>query len=262
MKFITRKEGEIYDGPFKVPLPRKLKQKVKQSTQKGAKINAPKPRYRSVDQNRVNAHYQKLLVKLVKTPDQITKHDMQILATHPVVRELLKKSRENCYTTGSFYVPIETILNPQLYNAESVPIIYEAENKISEIKIDQDVEVSTTENSTSGSQESENSKKIGLYTLKERKERILKYKQKQQRNKPQVNIKESRKVSNKRSPASKKVSRKFSRYSKLGSNTSDFITSGFTHSESSCSKELLRSPMITGESSNLNEIVSEITGIY
>lgn len=267
---IIPKTSELYDGPFKVPFSRKSTESNRLDSSRSDKLRIPQPQYKQIDQKYQGMVYQKLLVKLLQTPDAMTKFDMKILSTHPIIKKLLKRSRDDLCSNASFYVPIETLLNPHLYINTEVPVFYESSNDAtlmqnSNKKNSEEVQDQEMANeSTSSNQDTDEiaEKRIGFYTLKERQERIRKYKQKLQRfreGKSNHQIKKNH--SNKLSKNQPRKNGKFSSYPDVTESLMDIIQRKSNNPSTSCSKEYL---MLEKQSEvrNLNDLVSEITGIF
>eukprot|EP00345_Euplotes_harpa_P009903 CAMPEP_0168355670 /NCGR_PEP_ID=MMETSP0213-20121227/24705_1 /TAXON_ID=151035 /ORGANISM="Euplotes harpa, Strain FSP1.4" /LENGTH=196 /DNA_ID=CAMNT_0008367957 /DNA_START=48 /DNA_END=638 /DNA_ORIENTATION=+ len=165
---------------------------------------------REKDKKFQSIEYQNLLLKLLQTPESITKQDMKILASHPVIRKLLKSIKENSsYQGKSMYIPIDSIFNPELYENKNVPVIFESESssaqedmyvdqtKQSEEQYEVLSEESTTNNSDS---EEPATQKVGFYTKKQRQEKILKYKKKLAEQRENVKPKRQPRKYNRRQP--------------------------------------------------------------
>jgi hypothetical protein len=259
--------NELYDGPFKMPFPRKS---LDSTNSRQNKLRIPKPQYKQIDNKYQRMVYQKLLVKLLQTPDTMTKFDMKILATHPIIRKLLKKSKGNSCSSASFYVPIETLLNPHLYINTEVPVFYESstdvtrtqqtDQKISEDVQDEDMANDSTSSNHDADEVAE--KRIGIYTQKERQERIRKYKQKLQRFRDGKSSHPTKKnCKNGLSKNQPRKNGKFSTYPDVTESLLDIIHSKNNTPSSSCSNEFLQIEK-QNECGNLNDLVSEITGIF
>lgn len=258
---------ELYDGPFKVPLPRKVDAKSKQGSGRESKLRMPKPHYKKVDQHYKSYVYQKLLVKLIEAPERISKYEMKILSTHPMIRRLLKCSRNSEMSNASFYIPIETLLNPQMYVDTEVPVIYESTNQKTDgthptkVNSDEILDEDIADESTSSNHDAEEyeEKRIGKYTMKERQERIKKYKAKLLRYK-QNNP--SKKVTRKPRKHTKTQGRKngtFTSFCKTPEELSGLLCETGESVKQSCAAEYSD---VTKSDANLNDMVSEITGIY
>lgn len=267
---VTSNTSELYDGPFKVPFSRKSLESNRSDSSRGDKLRIPKPQYKQIDQKYQGMVYQKLLVKLLQTPDAMTRFDMKILSTHPVIRKLLKRSKEDLCSNASFYVPIETLLNPHLYINTEVPVFYESSSDAthmqnSEKKMSEEVQDEEMANeSTTSNQDTDEvtEKRIGIYTQKERQERIRKYKQKLQRfREGKSNHQMKKSHSNKLSKNQPRKNGKFSSYPDVTDSLLDIIQSNSVKPASSCSKEFLMLEK-QSECRNLNDLVSEITGIF
>ena len=184
------KTSQVFDGPFKVPLPKKNTSAFTSVSEGSNKLRTPKPKYKSIDSKFQSIMYQKLLVKMLQNPESMTKYDMKILSAHPIIKRLLKTSKNSSGKNTSFYVPIDSLLNPQLYSNSHIPVIMETEtdrqqknrkdlNRSEEIQDEEMANEST--NSSHDSEEVQEEPLVGFYTKKERQQRILKYKQKLQR---------------------------------------------------------------------------------
>ena len=113
----------LFDGPFKIPLPKKPSSipstpqltttKQQHLTSKSKEVYS---RYSSVV-------YQKLLGKLLQNPECMSKYDMKVLSTHPIIKKLVIATKEGSLSNTSFYVPIEPLLHPQLYASSNIPVI-------------------------------------------------------------------------------------------------------------------------------------------
>lgn len=262
-------ENELYDGPFKVPLPRRKHADCNMRSSSGMKIKAPKPLYKQIDQKYRNELYQKLLVKLLQFPETITRYDMKVLSTHPVIKQLLKQSKENSMTNTSFYIPIDSLLNPDLYSTSNIPIIFESHgNASNSTKSDKNCQEEIHEevfadDSTSSNPDCEliEEKRVGKYTLKERNERIAKYKLKLSRHKQGKSLKQTNKKTRKYNKLQPRKNGRFSSYNSVDDDFTGLLKKETTSASISCSKQYLDTSDAPS-SSTLNDLVSEITGIY
>lgn len=261
---------ELFDGPFKVPLPRKPHGSANSKGKIMTNLQAPKPEFKKCSEKERAKVYQKLLVKLLQSPESITKNDMKILATHPVIRELLKRSKHDGGSNASFYIPIDTLLNPQLYMNTEFPVIFESGNQNTDLipnvqkqaeDMDQDEEFADESTSSNHDCEEMEEKRVGFYTLKERRERILKYKQKLQRYKNGLTARQSTKKTRKTNKTQPRKNGRFVAYSSTPDDFSSLMSKVSEQPPMSCSKQFLDSAA-RSTSSDLNDIVSEITGIF
>lgn len=269
MKYISGESGpNMFDGPFKVPLPKKTSAFSPSSKSGSNKIRAPQPKYRGIDKKYSSFVYQKLLGKLQQTPENMTKFDMKVLSTHPVIRKLLKASKEGNDTNRNFYVPIDSLLNPELYKDSHVPVLVEScvgeqksdisnQNGTTE-NISEDISDETT-NSNSDSEEYQESR-VGFYTAKERQEKILRYKAKLQKyregkvgRKNVTNRKNSRLVS-------QNQPRKNGRFASYPDVTDDILKMIQDGDQGVGSSHPVQASQfsVNEESQDLNEIVSQI----
>ncbi len=272
MKYIsTPTTQNMFDGPFKVPLPKKTSAFSPQKQSPRSSLKAPQPKYKGVDAKYSSFVYQKLLGKLLQTPDQMTKYDMKVLSTHPVIRRLLKSSKEGSLANTHFYVPIDSLLQPELYADSHVPVIIESQsgepksevaNQNDSQNFDEDISDETT-NSNTDSEESQE-QRIGFYTQKERQERIAKYKQKLQRyraGKATQKPKPKRKYNRLLSQSQPRKNGRFASYPDVTDSILEEIQNGTENTPSTCSSQYMTGEVI-GEEKNLNDLVSEITGIF
>lgn len=267
----STKQQELFDGPFKVPLPRKLNRGTNFKNQGNNKIRAPKPQYKFVSKECQKVLYQKLLVKLLHCPETITKYDMKILATHPVINQLLKRSKDTSLSNANFYIPIESLLDPQMYANVNVPVIYETPVQHTQMKAapppsteNDCMEDELADDSTSSSHDCEEfeEKRVGKYTLKERQEKILKYKKKLQRFREGKSSKQVMKKTRKYNRLQPRKNGKFSSYNSVDQDDFTGLIGKTPESPSvRCSQQFFKSAN-GQETSNLNEVVSEITGIF
>ena len=107
------------------------------------------------------------------------------LQHHPVIVELVKQAREKKFSKCSFYIPIDFINNYQYCHNEKIPILYDSREKWSSIKyLDLPSEYympDINDDSSESTKSISDDKIIGKYTMRERRERISKYKLKLQK---------------------------------------------------------------------------------
>lgn len=261
---------ELFDGPFKVPLPRKPTASTNLKSKIISNLQVPKPQFNKYSEKDRAIVYQKLLVKLLQRPESITKSDMKILATHPVIKELLRRSKHNGESNASFYIPIDTLLNPQLYTNTEFPVIFESGNQNTGLipnvqkqteDMANDEEFANESTSSNHDCEEMEDKQVGFYTLKERRERILKYKQKLQRYKNGFTARQTVKKTRKTNKTQPRKNGRFVAYTSTSDDFSSVVSKINEHPPVSCSKQFLDSA-VRSTSSDLNDIVSEITGIF
>jgi hypothetical protein len=228
-----------------------------------------------VEQGYKSLVFQKLLLKLVQCPETLSKYEMKVLATHPVINKLLRAAKSSMYSNASFYIPIESLFSPESFSDASVPVIYEKyqanpdeslhcnDQKVSDAS-DEDM----SEESTSSANDSEEPK-LGHYTLKQRQAKINKYKSKVKK----WNSRASHQNSNRRDKkAAHKVSEQRARFSKYSQEDDDFMSLISENNNSALTNTLAdmsnasgvqnQSEFSVSSGKSLNDVVSEITGIY
>lgn len=275
MKYITSESKNMFDGPFKVPLPRKTSAFTSHRRAGKAGLQAPKAQYKGVDGRYSSFTYQKLLGKLLQNPEEMTKYDMKVLSTHPVIRRLLRTSREGSLTNTHFYVPIDSLLNPELYKNSHVPVIIESpagENQSESPKqngftesLENDSADDTTNSATDSDDAQEVSEpRVGFYTQKERQQKILRYRQKLQRyreGKCSTNQKAKRKYNRLLSKTQPRKNGRFASYPDVTDSILEEIQSAEV-STSTLGGEQCAHSYVSTEGKDLNDMVSEITGIF
>ena len=168
------------NSAFKVPLPRQPKQDTnKASCEKDQSENSAEVAYK----------FLALVQKLISNPHSLTKHEILMLRNHPVIGQLIEQAAKLGVPLSSFYLPVESILNP--YANDRVKVYFRPKVQIvmNEPQKQQEVEHENNSNdSTSMSHASEhsfgiptNERKVGFYTQKERQEKIRKFKEKKAR---------------------------------------------------------------------------------
>lgn len=255
--------SKLFDGPFKVPLPRKITKSQTVVTQ-APKIKVPKPVYKPVS---VESQYEWLL-RLIQNPESITKYDIKVLSSHPVINNLLKECKKKTNSNSVFYIPIESLLRP-FCSPEFSNLQENTDGMVNTSDVDmkdaQEDELSYE--STSSSHDS-NEAKIGIYTTKERQEKIKKYKEKVNRWK---NGFSNQKTNRRQTKLKNKQPRVKGRFSKYVNEEEDFTKlyshDSEKHSElessfAACSQEFRNSRQSDSLSKDLNQIVAELTGIF
>lgn len=227
-------EAQMFDGPFKIPLPRRLSSNKSTDSSKKVDLLTPKAQYKRMDKQYQNLLYQNLLLKFLQTPEKLTKFDSKLLSSHPVIKMLIKSvkdSKNGSFKNANFYIPLNSIFNPEMYENSSVPVIFETEHEDSDYSLtaqqnkqtEQVFEELSEESTASNSDiEDSNQKKIGFYTLKERKERILKYKKKVmswKKGQSKTKKNSSKRKYNRNQP---RFNGKFASYNKNSAETSEF----------------------------------------
>lgn len=273
MKYITAQNTQnMFDGPFKVPLPKKTSAFSSRQGSGRSNIQAPKPKYRGVDSKYSSFVYQKLLGKLLENPENMTKYDMKVLSTHPVIKRLLKTSKEGSTSNTNFYVPIDSLLNPELYTNSHVPVIIESnseEQKSDVAKQNGDTEnmdddtCDDTTHSNSDSDDLQESK-VGFYTKKERQQKILRYRAKLQKfreSKASRQVRPKRKYNRVLSKNQPRKNGRFASYPDVTDSILEMIHHGSEDGLPTCSGQNV-SPYANKAERDLNDIVSEITGIF
>ena len=167
-------------------------------------------------------------------------------------------------------MPIDSLLNPQLYSNSHIPVIMETEtdrqqknrkdlNRSEEIQDEEMANEST--NSSHDSEEVQEEPLVGFYTKKERQQRILKYKQKLQRYRKN---KASNQPRNKKNWLHSKIQpRKNGRFASYPDVTEDILKMIKNGSDQPTQDSLQSCDSSTGpQERNLNDIVAEITGIF
>ena len=273
--------ASLFDGPFKVPLPKAKRSSTSSGESDSPSLKVPKPKYKKVDRKFEGLVYQKLLVKLIQSPESMTKYDMRVLSTHPVIRKLLKCTKNNdSYSNARFYLPIESLLNPNMYEDSDVPVILERQSCVTQTQNDspkagdltletsekKDTVMETEEDASSESTSSKSEveapseRKIGKYTMKERQQKIQKYKKKLQAYKQKKQAKAGQKPRkyNKLQP---RKNGRFASYPDFTEELVELINQPSTQPAQTCSSEYLHSDP-KSENKSLNDIVSEITGIF
>lgn len=163
---------------FKVPLP-----KGKSAFEPVVKTN------RSGNVSVTNNY---ILEKTLRRPADITNNEKMILCNHPVIAELIKQTFDRKDTSRfRYYIPVEVLINYQYYHQAKIPILYDSREKWS---LEQEVvqykplhDEEANSDSTKGYSDynlmldEDDQKTIGKYTLRERRERIKKYKLKLQK---------------------------------------------------------------------------------
>ena len=131
MKFNnSMKDAQMFDGPFKIPLPRKTAANKPSDLSKKVEIKSPKAQYAKVDKNYQNLAYQNLMLKFLQAPEKLSNYESKLLSAHPVIRMLIKsvkESKNNSFKNANFYIPLNSIFNPEMYENSSVPVIFESE---------------------------------------------------------------------------------------------------------------------------------------
>lgn len=265
--------SQMFDGPFKVPLPRKTPRDLSNSDAR-RKINVPTPQYKKVNVDFQSLIFQKLLVKMLQSPSTLSKHEMKILSTHPIINSLLKAAKSKEYSNASFYISIDSLFNPELWGSE---ILFEKTQSnpdeflpTDSLKADQKSDDDLSEESTSSHHDCEEPK-VGIYTMAQRKLKIAKYKSKQSRHFSKIqqnglHHKRQRKLAEKQS-----ISK--ARFSKYTSEDDDFMSLIETdynmglnesnkHLFNSCSGEFRQSEISEEPQKTLNDVVAELTGIF
>ena len=151
--------------------------------------------------------YEFILKKALRNPNDITDNEKMILRNHPVIAELIKQTQSNKHLRNLiYYIPFETIINDQCHNYEvytysSINTLYYHSAKIPELydsrekwSFEEEVVQYTPpqdEERLSGSTkgysdynlmlDEDDQKTIGKYTVRERREKIQKYKLKLQK---------------------------------------------------------------------------------
>ena len=264
-------EAQMFDGPFKIPLPKKPSSFKSSGPSKSVEIVAPKAQYKKMDKNYQSLVYQNLLLKFLQSPEKLTKYDSKMLSNHPVIKMLIKSVKDNnngSLKNANFYIPLNSIFNPELYANNSVPVIFESEHIDSDstlmnqqLKQNEPIDEELSEESTSSSfdQEEVCQKKIGFYTVKERKERILKYKKKimnWKKGESQTKKSLKKRKYNRLQP---RFNGKFATYTPISAEISTFSWNSNESLAMTWSQQYLET---NNGIQNLNDVVSEITGIY
>ena len=133
--------------------------------------------------------YEYILKKALRNPNDITTNEKMILRNHPVIAELIKQTNVQAEQPQfSYYIPIESIVNYQYCHSAQIPILYDSREKWSSFDEDQVVQYTSPldeerlSDSTKGYSDynlmldEDDQKTIGKYTVRERRERIRKYK--------------------------------------------------------------------------------------
>eukprot|EP00344_Euplotes_crassus_P006674 CAMPEP_0197003366 /NCGR_PEP_ID=MMETSP1380-20130617/7658_1 /TAXON_ID=5936 /ORGANISM="Euplotes crassus, Strain CT5" /LENGTH=202 /DNA_ID=CAMNT_0042421853 /DNA_START=45 /DNA_END=653 /DNA_ORIENTATION=- len=202
----------------------------------------------------------------------MTKYDMKVLSTHPVIRRLLKTSKEGSNSNTNFYVPIDSLLNPELYTNSHVPVIIESnteEQKSDVEKQNGDSEIldeDTCDDTTHSNSDSDDLQepKVGFYTKKERQQKILRYRAKLQKYrdcKASKQIKPKRKYNRVLSKNQPRKNGRFASYPDVTDSILEMIQTGSETVPSICLDQNTTA-YTNKEERDLNEIVSEITGIF
>lgn len=268
-------ESQKFDGPFKVPMPKKSGSETATSAGQRSQIKVPKPKYKKIDSRYQSVVYQKLLVKLLQKPDSLWAYEMKILSTHPIIKRLLKTSKGKEGKNNSFYIPIDSFLNPTSYANSHVPVIMESEpeapqneskavNETNSIGHEELANDSTDSSHNSEANDEEMpEEKVGFYTKKERQERILKYKQKLQRYREGKAANQLK--AKKRKTHSRCQPRKNGRFASYPDVTEDILMmiKGESDQKPTSPDEVLNTQPGTGNGeTDLNILVSQITGIF
>lgn len=175
---------------FKTPLPRHKSafKPVMQNSKWWREANSNKLIVNSSQLHSIYV-YHSILKKALAGGSDITPEEKMILWNHPVIVELIKKSKQTDISTVC--IPIDKILNYHYYHASKVPELYDSREKwslidqIVQFTPPQDEEVSTDSTKSfsfdSFAYEEDLTRIIGKYTIIERREKIKRYKMKLQK---------------------------------------------------------------------------------
>lgn len=159
---------------FKVPLPKKRSAFQKVHAKSDPKVNLFQHSLSMAKSSIEKSQYMSLLYKLLTSPGQLSKQDKDIIRGHPLISNMLKVIKESQEKTNELYIPIDVFLNPEIFMKAM-----HSDNKLdhncsaqghSHNKYDA-VHVNIDDHK-------QDCTFIGKYTLAERRQRILKYKQK------------------------------------------------------------------------------------
>ena len=53
----------------------------------------------------------KLIFKMTESPSSLTKSEKVMLMGHPIIKDLIKYSKDNNWGSGNFYIPLESLLS-------------------------------------------------------------------------------------------------------------------------------------------------------
>ena len=269
----TISTNDVFDGPFRVPHPRKQNYDCEDTHELKRKIKKPTPTYKKIEKCHQSLIFQKLLLKLIQCPNTLSKYEMKVLSTHPIINKLLKASKTNTYSNASFYVPIDSLINPELYKNEELTILWEKSQQNTDQDLQQskpfvrsDLDDAMSDESTSSSHDCEDTK-IGHYTTKERQLKINKYKMKVRKS---TKIDACQNINKREKKQAYKQSLTKRRFSKYSQHDDDFLSliddnkksSSNTNPVNTYSNNCRQSEFSEKGEKNLNDIVAEITGIF
>ena len=264
MKITASQESKnIFEGAFKVPFSKKTSPISSPIIGRSSRLRVPTPKYIEANTRYSNIIYQKLIGKLIQNSNNMTKYEMKVLSTHPIIKNLLKTSKNSSASNSSFYVPIDSLLNPELYSNSHVPIIVETHSPESNAEKQNLMDDFRDEKMEKVNSEKIQEKKIGKYTKKERQHKILKYKQKLQRYRNGNTIRQAKQKRKYNRILSKDQPRKNGRFAShpdITESILQMINNG-PDTSSSCSTEYLCMES-ESDTRDLNDIVSEITRIF